>query len=156
MSFTTPGEDRYFEDYVPGSIHEFGPVSVEQPAVSFFAKCLYPQNPHSDPDAATEKTVFGGVVASDNTNDGLLMRLLADLYLPTAGTLNCQEIDEVRFSRPLCPGDKLIIRVTVIEALRSRFEPDRGNVRSFIEVLNQNREVVMSMNMLKTLLCLPA
>jgi acyl dehydratase len=51
------------------------------------------------------------------------------------------------------PGDELSIRVTVLETKRSRSKPDRGIVHSFIEVLNQNREVVMSMKAVNLLVC---
>jgi acyl dehydratase len=45
------------------------------------------------------------------------------------------------------PGDELSIRVTVLESRRSESKPDRGIVRSFVEVMNQNREIVMSVKM---------
>jgi len=51
------------------------------------------------------------------------------------------------------PGDTLSIRVSVLEANRSRSKPDRGMVRSLVEVLNQNREVVMSLKAMNILRC---
>jgi acyl dehydratase len=54
-------------------------------------------------------------------------------------------VDELRWDKPVYPGDELSIRVTVLETRISQSRPDRGIVRSFIEVLNQNREVVMSL-----------
>jgi acyl dehydratase len=84
-----------------------------------------------------------------------MMRLLTDYFLPEADNSNSPEIDEFCWIRRVCPGDKLIMRVTVTGSLRSMSEPCHGIVHSFIEVLNQNREVVMSMIMKNILLCSP-
>jgi acyl dehydratase len=54
------------------------------------------------------------------------------------------------------PGDRLRVRVTVLEANRSRSKPDRGLVRSLVEVLNQNGEVVMSMKPMNLMRSRPA
>ena len=54
-------------------------------------------------------------------------------------------VDEVRWLVPVRPGDALSIRVTILEVKQSRSKPDRGTVKTFVEVLNQKREVVMSL-----------
>ena len=74
-----------------------------------------------------------------------MMRLLADNFLPKRASLASPGIDELRWLHPVRPGDVLRIRVTVLEATPSRSKPDRGMVRTLIEVLNQNGEVVMSL-----------
>ena len=61
--------------------------------------------------------------------------------------------DELRWDKPVFPGDELSVRATVLEARRSESRPDRGIVRTFIEVLNQKREVVMSMKMVNFVRC---
>jgi acyl dehydratase len=53
----------------------------------------------------------------------------------------------LRWDKPVCPGDRLSVRATILESRRSESRPDRGIVRTFIEVLNQKHEVVMSMKM---------
>jgi len=73
------------------------------------------------------------------------MRLLADNFLPKAASLASPGIDELRWLHPVRPGDLLRIRVTVLEATRSRSKPDRGMVRTLVEVLNQDGNVVMSL-----------
>ena len=73
------------------------------------------------------------------------MRLLADNFLPKAASLASPGIDELRWLHPVRPGDLLRIRVTVLEATPSRSKPDRGMVRTLIEVLNQDGNVVMSL-----------
>lgn len=151
-SFSTSIDDRYFEDYVPGSIHEFGSISVDQDEVMAFAKRYDPQAFHTDPEAA-KQTTFGGLIASGWHTAGMMMRLYADHYLSKVASLSSPGVDELRWKQPVRPGDTLSIRVTVTEARRSNSKPDRGIVRSFIEVLNQNQEVVMSMSALNLLLC---
>jgi len=75
----------------------------------------------------------------------MMMRLLADNFLPKAASLASPGIDELRWLHPVRPGDLLRIRVTVLEATPSRSKPDRGMVRTLIEVLNQDGNVVMSL-----------
>jgi acyl dehydratase len=152
QTFDTPITDRFFEDYVPGSIHEFGSITVEQEEVISFAKKFDPQDFHTNPEAA-KQTIFGGLIASGWHTAGLMMRLYADHYLSKVASLSSPGVDELRWKHPVRPGDELSLRVTVIEARRSNSKPDRGIVRSFIEVLNQNREVVLSMSALNLLLC---
>jgi acyl dehydratase len=83
----------------------------------------------------------------------MMMRLYADHYLSTVASLGSPGIDELRWLRPVRPGDRLSVRATITEAKRSRSKPDRGMVRAFIEVLNQDREVVMSVKVVTLLLC---
>ncbi|HEX9443302.1 MAG TPA: acyl dehydratase, partial [Candidatus Binatia bacterium] len=78
---------------------------------------------------------------------GLMMRLYTDNYLSRVANLGSPGCDELRWDRPVYPGDALSIRVTVLETRLSQSKPDRGIVRSFVEVLNQKREVVMSLKM---------
>ncbi|TCJ18347.1 MaoC family dehydratase [Rubrobacter taiwanensis] len=150
--FGAPVGDRYFEDYVPGSVHEFGPILVEEEEVISFARRFDPQPFHTDPDAA-KRSVFGGLIASGWHTAGLMMRLLADHYLSKVASLGSPGIDELRWLRPVRPGDELSVRVTVLEANRSRSKPDRGAVISYIEVLNQDRSAVMTLKAVNLLLC---
>jgi acyl dehydratase len=151
-TFATPIEKRYFEDYVSGSVHEFGSIAVEQNEVIAFAQRFDPQVFHTDPELA-KSTIFGGLIASGWHTSGLMMRLFADHYLSKVASLGSPGIDELRWHIPVRPGDELSIRVTVLDTKRSSSKPDRGIVQSFIEVLNQNREVVMSMKAVNLFLC---
>jgi acyl dehydratase len=82
-----------------------------------------------------------------------MMRLFVDHYLSHVASMASPGIDELRWLQPVRPGDSLSIRVSVIEVNRSRSKPDRGMVRSLVEVLNQNREVVMSLQAMNILRC---
>ena len=73
------------------------------------------------------------------------MRLLVDNYVSRVASLGSPGVDEIRWLKPVRPGDTLSIRVTVLEAQRSHSKPNQGLVRSFTEALNQHGEVVMTM-----------
>jgi acyl dehydratase len=140
----TASKDRYFEDYTPGSVSEYGEIRVEEAEILEFARRFDPQGMHVDPDAAARGR-FGGLIASGWHTGAMMMRLLADNFLPKGASLASPGIDELRWLHPVRPGDVLRIRVTVLEATPSRSKPDRGMVHTLIEVLNQDGDVVMSL-----------
>ena len=150
--FLTPIDQRYFEDYIPGDIHEFGTIAVEESEVISFAKRFDPQSFHTDPEAG-KQSIYGGMIASGWHTSALMMRLFVDHYLSHVASIGSPGVDELRWLKPVYPGDALTLRITVMEATRSRSKPDRGIVRSDIEVLNQHRDVVMTMKALNFLCC---
>ena len=135
--------ERYFEDYVPGSVHELGTTSISEAEIVEFARRYDPQPFHVDAEAARH-TQFGGLIASGWQTAGLMMRLAVDHYLSSAASLASPGVDEVRWTQPVRPGDTLSVRATVLEARVSTSKPDRGLVRTFFEVLNQRGEIVMT------------
>jgi len=141
--FNTPINDRYFEDYVEGDIHRCGSITVEADEVIAFAKRFDPQIFHVDPDAA-KLTPFGGLIASGWHTAALSMRLFADHYLTHVASLASPGGDELRWVRPVRPGDTLSLRVTVLKAVPSKSKSDRGAVTSLMEVFNQANEAVMT------------
>jgi acyl dehydratase len=147
-----PPDQRFFEDYIAGAIHEFGAIMVEQAEVLDFGRRFDPQPFHTDADAA-QQSIFGGLIASGWHTASLMMRLLVDHYLSPITSLGSPGIDELRWLKPVRPGDTLAVRVTVLETKRSRSKPDRGVIRSLIEVLNQDGEVVMSLKALNLVRC---
>ena len=150
--FASPIDDRYFEDYVQGSVHDFGQALVSEEEIIEFARRYDPQDFHVDPAKALQ-TRFGGLIASGWLTCGLMMRMYSDHYLTRNASLASPGLDEVRWLAPVRPGDTLSMRVTVVEARRSASKPDRGLVRSKIEVLNQRGEVVMSMLAMNLVAC---
>ena len=136
--------ERFFEDYVPGDVYEFGSVTVDEAEVIEFGSRYDPQPFHTDPEAA-QKTPFGGVIASGWQTAGFMMRLYVQHYLSPVASLGSPGIDELRWPKPVRPGDVLSVRATVLMADRSRSKPDRGMVHTLVEVLNQMGEVVFSM-----------
>jgi acyl dehydratase len=143
-AFTVPPEERYFEDYPEGAVFEFGEVAVSAAEIVDFARRFDPQPMHVDPAAAREGP-FGGLIASGWHTAGMMMRLVAEHFLSKVASIASPGIDELRWLAPVRPGDVLRIRVHVVEARPSRSQPDRGIVRSFVEVLNQDDAVVMTL-----------
>ncbi len=143
MTFLCPIADRYFEDYVEGDVHRLGTIAVEADEMIAFAKCFDPQAMHTDPEAA-KHTPFGGLIASGWYTAGLMMRLYVEHYLTHVASLASPGLDEMRFLKPVRPGDTLSVRVAVLKAMPSKSKPDRGAVTSFVEVINQAGEVAMT------------
>jgi acyl dehydratase len=141
--FEAPIDRRYFEDYRVGAAHHYGAITVDEAEVVAFATKFDPQYLHVDAEAAA-RGPFGGLIASGWHTAAMMMRLFADNYLSRVASLASPGIDELRWTRPVRPGDTLSIRVNVLEANVSRSKPDRGVVRTLIEVLNQEGEMVMS------------
>ena len=151
-TFTVPAQERFFEDYLAGSVYECGSITIGESEIIEFAKKYDPQFFHVDP-AAAAKGPFGGLIASGWHTGSLMMRLLADHFISKVASLGSPGIDELRWLRPVRPGDSLRLRVTILEANRSRSKPDRGIVKTLVEVLNQNDEVAMSLKAVNLISC---
>lgn len=143
QSFDREVHERYFEDYEPGSVHEYGEIEVEAGDIIDFANRFDPQFFHVDPIAA-EQGPFQGLIASGWHTAGMMMSLFVDHYLSHVASLGASGVDELRWPRPVRPGDTLRLRATVIDAVASKSKPDRGVVRTRAELINQNGELVFS------------
>jgi len=146
-----PVTDRYFEDYAPGSVCVYGQIAMTESDIVEFARRYDPQPMHTDPVAAA-RGPFGGLIASGWHTTACVMRVLVERYLSHVAALVSPGIDEMRWKAPVRPGDILRVRVTVLEASPSRSKPDRGLVRTLIEALNQNDEILLSMRAMNLLL----
>lgn len=131
---------------------EYGTVCISETEIIDFATRFDPQYFHVDLEAARSGP-FGGLIASGWHTGAVMMRLFSDHYLSKVASLGSPGIDEVRWTRPVRPGDSLSVRISILETKRSRSKPDRGLVRSAVELLNQNRECVMSLKAMNILRC---
>ena len=138
-----PIEDRWFEDYLPGAVYEFGSLPMSEADIVDFAQRYDPQAIHTDPGWAATGP-FGGLIASGVQTIAVCMRLYVDHYVSRVASLASPGLDELRWPRPVRPGDELRIRVSVVSARLSRSRPDRGLVHTAVEGLNQDDEVVLS------------
>jgi acyl dehydratase len=132
----------YYEDYVPGLTVDCGSFSISEAEIIAFAKEYDPQPFHIDPVAAADGP-FGGLIASGWQTTSMTMRLLVEHFISPETGLGAAGVDEIRWPRPVRPGDTLHVRATVLEARRSKSKPDRGIVRSVTEVTDQHGETVM-------------
>ena len=143
MTFSRSIADRYFEDYVEGAVHSFGTIAVETDEMIAFAKRFDPQAMHINPEVAKQMP-SGGLIASGWYTAGLMMRLYVEHYLTHVASIASPGLDELRWLKPVRPGDTLSVRVTVLKTVPSKSKPDRGAVSQFVEVINQAGEVVMT------------
>jgi acyl dehydratase len=143
VDLPAPVSDRWFEDYLPGSVAEYGHVVSSEDDIVAFARQHDRQLIHTDPEWAATGP-FGGVIASGVQTITVCMGLYVDHYVSQVAGLASPGLDEVRWPRPVRPGDRLRIRVTVSAARVSRSKPDRGLVHSAVQGLTQDDEVVLT------------
>jgi acyl dehydratase len=131
----------YFEDFAVGQIYRTGELTVSADAIKTFATSFDPQPFHLD-DAAATKTFFQGLAASGWHTAALTMRLLVTEGAPIAGGIIGAGMDELRWPRPVRPGDRLHLESEVMEVRPSRSRPEQGLVKMRTTTLNQNNEPV--------------
>ncbi|SVB68845.1 uncharacterized protein METZ01_LOCUS221699 [marine metagenome] len=134
----------YFEDFQVGQVYELGSYTVSEEQILTFAREFDPQPFHVDSVLAAE-SIYGGIIASGLHTASIFMRLLCDGLLCRSASMGSPGQDELRWLRPVRPGDTLTARGTVEELIPSKSKPDRGLVRKSYEVLNQHGEKVMTM-----------
>ena len=134
----------YWEDFYLGQVLESGGYSLSDEEMIEFARKYDPQPFHIDSEKA-KQTVFGGLIASGWQTASICMRLMCDQYVLEAG-LGSPGVDELRWVKPVRPGDTLRLKSTVLETRASASRPDMGMVRVRSEVYNQHGELVMHMS----------
>jgi len=134
----------YFEDLEIGAETYFGSYEVTREEVIEFARKYDPQPFHlSDEEAA--KTHFGRIAASGWHTAAMVMAVIARHVVEEAQAgLGSPGIDELRWKKPVYPGDTLHVRGTIIDKTPSRSKPDIGSFRSRTSVTNQDGLEVMS------------
>ena len=133
---------RYFEDFTVGHSLELGSYTITREEILTFARQFDPQPFHTDEEQA-KASVFGGLIASGWHTVSIFMRLLVDGLLEGTVSMGSPGVDELRWTRPVRPGDTLRARFTVREAIPSARHADRGTIVSEGEVFNQRDELVM-------------
>jgi acyl dehydratase len=136
---------QYFEDIPVGQKHAFGSYQVTREEVLEFARKYDPQPFHLDDDAAA-KTHFGRLSASGWHTCAMTMTMLVEnLKLGNQAGLGSPGVDELRWLKPVYPGDTLRAETEVLEKRRSTSRREMGIFRSRVKVFNQNQEPVLSM-----------
>jgi len=133
-----------FEDFTTGRVFELGSRVVDREEGLAFARAYDPQPLHLDEEAA-KASVLGGLSVSGWHTCAMVMRLMCDAYLLDSTSQGSPGIDNLRWLKPVRPGDTIRVRMTVLETKASRSRPNLGLVRSGWEVLNQDDAVVMTM-----------
>ncbi len=136
---------RYFEDVKIGDAIEYGSKTLTKDEIINFAKKYDPQPFHVD-EAAAKETIYGGIIASGWHTAAVTMRMMVDNMIDTKASLGSPGIDNLRWHKPVFPGDTLRVRSEVTDKRRSKSRPTMGTTFGKLEVFNQNDELVMSFN----------
>jgi acyl dehydratase len=131
---------RYLEDFAVGQTFGSGRLRIDRERITAFAAEFDPQPFHLDEEAA-RSTIFGGLAASGWHTAALTMRLLVESDLKPAGGIVGAGFDELRWPRPVRPGDELRVESEVLEVRPSTSRPERGLMK-LRTTLNQNSEAV--------------
>lgn len=133
---------RYFEDFHEGEELELGTKTVTREEIVAFAREYDPQPFHVDDDAGAASH-FGGLVASGWHTAAMWMRIYVDEVLLDSASLGSPGVEELRWLKPVRPGDTLTARMRVLWTKPSEKDPRRGTVFSESDFVNQQGEVVM-------------
>jgi acyl dehydratase len=135
---------QYYEDLVPGTVSKYGSYAVTREEVIEFASKYDPQAFHLD-DAAAAATHFGRLSASGWHTASMTMAMtVANLKANRQAGLGSPGIDELRWVKPVYPGDTLRCESTLLDKRRSKTRPEMGILRAQTEVFNQHDELVMA------------
>ena len=134
----------YWEDFKVGETVVLGERSLSKDEIIAFANEFDPQPFHVDEQAAKE-SIYGGLIASGWHTCAIAMRMMCDAYLLESASLGSPGVDQVRWLKPVRPGDRLRAQRTILESRSSSSRPELGIVKALWEVFNQRGEKVLSM-----------
>lgn len=134
----------WFEDFTVGETLEMGSRLVDRDEVIAFATAFDPQPFHVD-EAAAKASMFGGLIASGWHTVSMVMRMMCDSYLLDSASLGSPGVDNVRWVKPVRPGDTIRATRTILEKRQSKSKPQVGIVKSRWDVRNQDDDLVMTM-----------
>ena len=134
---------NFFDDFEIGTFQEYGNYPVTEEEIIEFASKFDPQPFHLSQEAGAAMH-FGGLCASGWHTCSIAMRMVVDNMPKDSASLGSPGIDELRWTKPVFPGDTLRIKSTVIGKKPSRSRPDMGTVTLHNEIYNQRDEVVLS------------
>ena len=132
---------RYLEDFEPGQKFISGRMRVDPERIKSFAAEFDPQPFHLDENTARD-TFFKGLAASGWHTAAITMRLLVNGDLKPAGGIIGAGFDEMRWPRPVRPGDELRVECEVLEVRPSKSRSDQGLIKVRTTTLNQSGEPV--------------
>lgn len=135
----------FYEDLVIGTTRNFGAYEVTREEVMEFASKYDPQPFHLNDEAAAQ-THFSRLSASGWHTCSMTMRMMVENMMneKSAG-LGSPGVDQLRWKKPVYPGDTLRCETELIEKRRSASRPEMGIFKSRIRTFNQNDEIVLEM-----------
>jgi acyl dehydratase len=139
-----PARPCYLEDLAVGDRYRGGTATLDLAAIKGFAAAFDPQPFHLD-ETAGEASIFGRLVASGWHTMAVTMRLLVEGELRSLWGLVGLGADDLRWPRPVVPGDTLSVEWEVLEVRPSSSKPDRGTARLRVTTRNQRSETVLTL-----------
>ncbi|ACB93826.1 MaoC family dehydratase [Beijerinckia indica] len=133
----------FYEDMTSGKVIESGTREVTKEEIIDFAKVYDPQPFHLDEEAA-KSSLLGGLAASGWQTASLTQRLVHDVFIGKAASLGSPGIEELKWLKPVRPGDRLNARIHIRDKRISKSRPEMGLVNLFVEVGNASGELVMT------------
>lgn len=134
---------RAFEDLVPGTVITHAGITVTREEIVEFASEFDPQPFHLD-EAAARETFMGELCASGWHTCALMMRMIYESYVADSTSMGSPGLDEVRWLKPVRPGDHLSLTATCLDARRSKSRPDMGFTRFTFDLYNQTGAHVLT------------
>ena len=134
----------YWEDLQPGQVRDLGTISPTKDEILAFAGQFDPQYFHLDEEAA-KASVFGGLCASGWHTCSMAMQLMVTNFLQESASLGSPGLENVKWLKPVFPGDILHLQHHIIESRPMRSRPDVGLVRTDWDMSNQKGEPVLHM-----------
>lgn len=134
----------YFDDFEVGHTMEMGTSTVTEDEILTFARQYDPQPFHVDPEAA-RRSIYGSLISSGWMTCAVMMRLMVQSFLSKAASMGSPGVDEIRWLKPVYPGDTLSVSSTCLEVRPSQSKPDRGVAVNRWEARNQRGELVCTL-----------
>lgn len=135
---------KYFEDVQVGDVMRFGRYEVTREEIIAYARQFDPQPFHLD-EASARESMYGGLIASGWHTGAMFIRMVAQHMTPIHATAGAMGFDDLKWVRPVRPGDVLSVESVIREKIESRSRPERGLVKIESRVRDQRDEVVMSL-----------
>ena len=134
----------YLDDLKQGQRFDTASVTVTESDIVAFARQFDPQYYHVDPEAA-KASAFGGLIASGFHTLSLSMRLFFDLKLWPEAVIASPGMENVKWLKPMRPGDTIRAAAEVVDVKVSTTKPDRGVVIMDHPCWNQNDELILNL-----------
>jgi acyl dehydratase len=134
----------YWEDFVPGEVTEYGDYAVTAEEIKDFAAEFDPQPMHLDEEAA-RASMIGGLCASGWHSCAILMRIIADGFVLNSSSMGATGCNEIKWLAPVRPGDRLRVRMEVIDKRPSASRPEMGFVNARLDMLTHDGTRVMTL-----------
>ncbi len=146
----TQHDPLFLDDLAVGAEYRSAEQQLDVEQIFDFARQFDPQPFHLDEEAAKD-SLFQGLAASGWHTAAITMKLLVSSFPLGNGVIGAG--GEIEWPRPTRPGDTLHVVSKILDIVPSRSKPDRGILHSFIEVLNQKGQVVMTLKAVNLIKC---